>query len=205
MNPENDINITNELLDGLIRKVRDLESSVAQLPNHKADFEQLAEHIKELKASYQQNDKQHPAEQIQKQLDELQEKIKTIPEIIPVRHHFDLRSKGFIIGGSILLITVAMSVGVAISTTIKYTHVNTNADKFRMVRQSFPDAAKWADTTYHASPEAAMKLTDSLEAISATLAAEEREAEELNREQKAKQNKVKALRKIKQQRIREHK
>jgi len=205
MDSDNDNNITNELLDGLIRKVRDMESSVAQLPNHKEDFEQLTELIKELKTNYQQKDEAYPAEQIQSQLDVLQKKINTIPDIIPVRHHFDLKSKGFIIGTSILLITVAISVGIAISSVMSFKNVSTNADKYRMVRQTFPNAAKWADTVYHANSEAAMKLTDSLEELSATLAAAEREADELNRERDAKQKKVKALRKIKQLRIKQSK
>jgi hypothetical protein len=38
-----------------------------------------------------------------------------------------------------------------------------NDIKFRMIRQSIPEAARWADTTYHRNPEAAERILKKLE------------------------------------------
>jgi hypothetical protein len=45
-----------------------------------------------------------------------------------------------------------------------------------MIRQNHPAIALWADTTYLADPNEAMKKADSLEAMAADLAAAQREA-----------------------------
>jgi hypothetical protein len=37
-----------------------------------------------------------------------------------------------------------------------------NDIKFRMIRQSTPEAARWADTTYHKNPEGAEKIVKKL-------------------------------------------
>jgi hypothetical protein len=39
-----------------------------------------------------------------------------------------------------------------------------NDIKFRMIRQSIPETARWADTTYHQDPEAIIRVLKRLEA-----------------------------------------
>ncbi len=96
----------------------------------------------------------------------LERRVKGFLTEIPVRHqhHFDLRSKGFIIGSVILLITTAISVGLCFGYMRENSRLHENDIKFRMIRQQVPTVSTWADTTYLANPEFTKQQTEDLEA-----------------------------------------
>lgn len=99
----------------------------------------------------------------------------TIPEVIKVQryHHFEDKSKGFIIGAIVLLLVSAISVGISISIWKDIRQLK-NSVNFRVIRQGHPNVAYWADNTYHRDPETTKLLTERLEAEQ--LAAAEAEA-----------------------------
>jgi len=163
--------IVEEIQDNLIKKVNELEKREIKFPDYTQQFE-------ELKAIIAEKAVQYPTEHIQRQLEELQSKISVIPEVIPVRHHLDPKSKRLLSFIVILILCSVISVCIAISMLIRNRELKAGADKFFMVRQKHPDTARWADTTYQANPHKAIAEADSLEAAAADLAAAQREAKE---------------------------
>ncbi len=178
--------ITEEIQDNLIKKVNELEKREIKFPDYSPQFA-------ELKAIISEKANQYPAEQIQRQLEELQSKINVIPKVIPVRHYLDLKSKGLLSGVAILLLGSAVAVGIAVTMLIQNQKLKVSADKFFMVRQSHADVALWADTTYRTDPKKAMAEADSLEAAAADLAAAQREAKEKQQASELARQRVKEL------------
>jgi hypothetical protein len=178
--------IADEIQDELIKKVEELEKREIKFPDYTPQFEELRSVITEHNTEY-------PAKQIQSQLEELQAKISVIPKVIPVRHYLDLKSKGLLNAVAILLVSTAISVGIAIAMLIRNRELKAAADKFYMMRQSYPSIVTWADTTYLADPDKAMRKADSLEAAAADLAAAEREALETKQADDLARQKVKDL------------
>jgi hypothetical protein len=76
----------------------------------------------------------------------------------------------------ILILLVILSVGIAVHLLFRNHDLQASADKFHMIRQSSPGIALWADTTYLADPDKAIRKADSLEAMAFDLAAAQREA-----------------------------
>ena len=79
-------------------------------------------------------------------------------------HYFTDKSKGFLIGSIGLLLIAAITVGLSFSLYRDNTRMKENDINFLMIRQSIPEAAKWADTTYHRNPETTEKVLKKLEA-----------------------------------------
>lgn len=105
-------------------------------------------------------------EKLQAMLPHVLQKISTIPKEIPMRHHhhFDLRSKGFIIGGITLLVTTMIAVGLLFSFWSENSRLHENDIKYRMIRQAVPGTALWADSIYHRNPNEVKRQTEKLEA-----------------------------------------
>lgn len=109
-----------------------------------------------------------------------------IPKEIPVRHHhhFDLRSKGFVISAVVLLLTTAITVGTACHLWRRNRELQANAVKFRMIRQARLDIAIWADSTYRKNPKEAERTTEALEEKAMANQAAEATAREREKEAK---------------------
>jgi hypothetical protein len=163
--------IAAEIQNNLIKKVEELEKREIKLPDYKPQFE-------ELKSAINQLNTQYPAEKFQSQLDDFGVKIDLIPKAIPVKHILDVKTKKVLKLFVILILIVIVSVGIAVHLVFCNYGLQASADKFHMIRQSHPAIALWADTTYLADPEAAIRKADSLEAMAADLAAAQREAME---------------------------
>lgn len=178
--------ISEEIQDNLIKKVNELEKREIKFPNYSPQFE-------ELKAIIREKADQYPTEHMQRQLEELQSKISVIPKVIPVRHYFDLQSKGLLSCVAILLLSSVIAIALSVAMLIRNRELKAGADKFFMMRQSYPDIAIWADTTYSNNPEKAIAKADSLEAVAADLAAAQREAKETQQASQLARQKLEAL------------
>jgi hypothetical protein len=163
--------IAAEIQNDLIKKVEELEKREIKFPDYTAQFE-------ELKLVINQQSAQYPAEKFQSQLDEFGVKIDLIPKAIPVKHILDVETKRVLKVLVILVILVIVSVGITVHLLFRNHGLQASADKFHMIRQSSPGIALWADTTYLADPDKAIRKADSLEAMAVDLAAAQREATE---------------------------
>jgi len=152
-----------EVLQRTLNKVQKLESQKIELPEIK--IPDYIPQFNELKEGIARHNLSYTAMQIQTQILELKKSITSLPKKIPIQHyyHFTDRSKGSIIAAMILLITCAFSVGTTITLWKENRKIRENSIKFRMIRQGFPKAARWADTAYYKYPVATERLIDSLD------------------------------------------
>jgi len=126
----------------------------------------ISSQLEELKALIRRHDFSMPALQIYAQINSFCDTITKLPKVLPVRHHhhFEDRSRGFLLSGAILLVTTAVSVGLSFSLYRENSKLQVNDAKFRMVRQSYPRAARWVDSTYALGPEEAQAWVEGMEA-----------------------------------------
>lgn len=89
---------------------------------------------------------------------------------IKLLHRFEDKTKGFIIGGVILLTLTAVLTGICFHLWSDNGKMRDNDVKFRMVRQMLPNIAYKADTLYHSDPKGMEKKTKQLEAKQLALA-----------------------------------
>ncbi|SFG27758.1 hypothetical protein [Pontibacter chinhatensis] len=122
-------------------------------------------HFKELKELLKKHDLGLRALQIYALITSFQETITKLPKVLPVRHyhHFDDKSKGFIIGGIMCLLTVTVSVGLCFSLSQENGELQANSIKYELLKQAYPEATLWADSTYRSDPEGAEKYVELLE------------------------------------------
>ncbi|WP_114778728.1 hypothetical protein [Botryobacter ruber] len=122
-------------------------------------------HFEELKAILKRYDFSIQALQIYAQINSFRDTISKLPKVLPVRHHhhFEDRSRGLLIGGIILLIITAVSVGLSFSLYRENSKLQENDMKYRMIRQSYPKVTLWADTTYQHDPVEAEKWVEQIE------------------------------------------
>jgi hypothetical protein len=184
--------IADEIQNDLIKKVQELEKREIKFPDYTPQFEAL-------KSAINQQNTQYPAEKFQSQLDDFGVKIDLIPKAIPIKHILDVKTKKVLKVFVILILIVIVSVGIAVHLLFRNHGLQAGADKFHMIRQSHAAIALWADTTYLADPEAALKKADSLEAMAADLAAAQREAMEKKQASDLAKQKVDELRRTKRQ------
>jgi hypothetical protein len=137
---------------------RQTQQPEINIPDYTPHFEELKRLIRQLSLAFRpsQNDAQ---------MHDLQKAQRALPQTFPVthHHHFDDKSRGLLIGGMMLLLVAALSVGLSFGLYRENTRMKENDIKFRMIRQSIPETAKWADTTYHRNPEATEKILKRLE------------------------------------------
>jgi hypothetical protein len=157
-----------EKLEQQITSERDKPEQVntgqaGQAPDLSAQFE-------ELKRILRRQDLTVQALQVHTLISSFRETISKLPKVLPVRHHhhFGEGVKGLVTGGVILLVTTAVSVGLSFGLYRENSRLQGSDTKLRMIRQGYPDAASWADSTYARSPEEAVKQVKKLEAAKDT-------------------------------------
>jgi len=110
--------------------------------------------------------KQPSGQLLTAQINGLQKSIETISKQSQVRHHhhFDIKSRAFIISAAILLIVCAISVGIAVTNSDENSRLHAMDVKYRMVRQINPEIAAWTDSIYYHNPELVEQETAKREA-----------------------------------------
>lgn len=126
----------------------------------------------------------------------IQKNMQLIPKETKVEnyHYFDLKSKGFIISAAILLIVSSLCIGIAVSAFQENNRLQQSDVKYRMIRQVYPTAATWADSTYLRDPQSAESETQKLEARELVLKDAEKLLKQKEQETKNAQNTLKMLR-----------
>lgn len=167
---------------------RKIEFPEIRVPDYRNQLEILKNELLRVNHSY-------PVEKIDEQIIKIKNLSAGIPEAIKFRHHhhFEDKSKGFIIGAVVLTLVCAMAVGITVSMWKENGRLNENSVKFRVVRQRYPDVAHWADTIYHRDPEMIKILTEKLEAEQLAVAQAEAVARETTLNAKQKKWKLKLL------------
>jgi hypothetical protein len=185
------------------------------IPDYSKEFEELKSHItrvlkqsdkselEELKAHISEVLKQPDsigfiAETIGR-LERLDGLAKQLPElVIPVRHHhhFENKSKWWLTAGIVLLLITSIASELCYSLYRENHRLHDNDVKFRMIRQRYPIATRWADSTFYRDPKEVEKVTEKLEAQD--LAVAEAEAIARQKQQEAKEAKS-AVSKLKRQ------
>jgi hypothetical protein len=153
---EEQLESIEEVLSLVIRKNASIENliQIAADSQNKALSETLIEIKRDLK--------QNPSSQyLESYFSEVKRAIVNIQKTTEVRnhHHFDLRSKGFIISVIALLITTSISIAVAFSSYRESRRLAGNDVKYRMIRQINPALVAWADSTFYNNPDSALTET----------------------------------------------
>ncbi|WP_242923092.1 hypothetical protein [Pontibacter liquoris] len=115
----------------------------------------ISNQFEELKKLISRQDLSTQALQIYAQIASFRETITQLPKVLPVRHHhhFEDRSRGFLIGGVVCLLTVAILTGLCFSLFRENVRLRESSAKYEMIRQASSEAAIWADSTYHLDPD----------------------------------------------------
>ncbi|WP_162055470.1 hypothetical protein [Pontibacter pamirensis] len=140
-----------------------------QAPNPCAQFEELKKILRRQDLSVQ-------ALQVHTLISSFRDTISKLPKVLPVRHHhhFEDNSRGFVTGGIILLLTTAVSVGLSFGLYRENSRLVESGVKLKMIRQVYPGAALWVDSTFARNPEEAINLVEKLVEESDTLPLQER-------------------------------
>jgi hypothetical protein len=165
-----------EIVDSLIKKINELEKREVKSIDYTLHFEALKKIFEvflvrynkenaELKAGISQLNISYPAEQIQSTLAEVKPILEVIRKSLPVKvkHEFDLKTKGWIIAGVMLLIVTSISVGVCGHLWVESNRLQSVDIRYRLVRQVDSVGTKWADSVYTSNPDKAEKTVDKLE------------------------------------------
>ena len=182
---EEQLELMEEVLSLLIRKNASIENLIQTATE--SQNKTLADTLIELKKDLNQNSSQH----LKTHLSEIQQAVASVPKASEVRHHhhFDLRSKGFIISAAVLLLSTALSIAVAISNYKESNRLQGSDLKFRITRQLSPALTARVDSIYYEDPDRAELETQKREAHEITVI----EAEELLKQS---QNETKQAREL---------
>lgn len=153
------------------KRLEKLEKGTTPTPPQVAQAPDCSSQFEELKALFKRHDLNVQALQIYALIASLQEKITKLPKVLPVRHHhhFEERSKGFVIGGIVCLLTVAISVSLCFSLYRENSRLQENDFKYSMIRQAYPNIIHWADSAYSNNPEETARRIKLLEAEVSTI------------------------------------
>lgn len=119
-----------------------------------------------MKTLVKQHNLAYSSLQIYAQINSFQKAISELPKVLPVAHHHYCmdKSKGILLGGIGLLLISALTVGLNFGLYRDNTRMKENGIKYWMIRQSFPNTAMWADSTFYSNPEAIENVVKKLEA-----------------------------------------
>jgi hypothetical protein len=189
------------------------EEKLAKLMDIK-DYSGQLDELKELIIKIAEQDKTAPIqEEIRQQAIATQNLMLTIeasvkrqeslfrnfPKEIQVKlmHRFEDKTKGFVIGGIVLLILSAALTGICLNLWSDNGRMKDNDIMFRMVRQIAPSVAYRADTLYYLDPKGMEKKTKQLEAQQLAVAAAEAAARQVAQKAAQAKKEAKRLKKIK--------
>jgi len=186
---EEQLESIEEVLSLVIRKNASIENLIQTAAE--SQNKTLADTLIELKKDLNQISSQH----LKTYRSQIQQAIVSVPKASEVKHHhhFDLRSKGFIISAAALLLTTAISIAVAISNYRESNRLQESGLKFRIARQLSPALIAEVDSIYYKNPDRAELETLKREAHELTV--KEAEAQLMDRriEVKAAENILKQL------------
>ncbi|MDX5423445.1 MAG: hypothetical protein LPK07_03965 [Hymenobacteraceae bacterium] len=157
------------------KRLEKLEQQTVSTPAQVARTPDYSTQLEELKALVQRHDLGAQALQIYAQINSFRETISKLPKVLPVRHHhhFEDRSRGFILAGVMLLLITAITAGWCYSLYQENSRLQESEVRFRLIRQVYPEAARWADSTHTLNPEESAAWLKQQEAKQLTSASEE--------------------------------
>jgi hypothetical protein len=129
---------------------QDNQEQTPHAPDYSGQFEELKKLLRRQDLSVQ-------ALQVHALISSFRDTISKLPKVLPVRHHhhFEDKSRGFVTGGIILLVTTAVSAGLSFGLYRENSRLQESDIKLRIIRQTCPKAAIGADSVYHLAPEEA--------------------------------------------------
>lgn len=160
----------NGTVNGRLEK---LENRKIEIPDHSDKLDEIAGAIGQITKIC------IPKEKADMLIDRMDGLAKAIPREIHVRNHYQFsdKSRGFIIGTIILLCMVAVSVGAVFHLWQRNGELQGQSIRYRMLRQYYPVAAAWAERTYMANPDSALRDVEQRESHEERLRLAEKEAE----------------------------
>jgi len=153
-----------EITIKLEARVRELEQKEIktpdiEIPDYSGHFQEIKEMLERRPPSLTpEKQAEIVGELVAKLAHKLPEKIKTV-----TRHHFDSSAKSLFTGGIVLILTTAAAVGFAVTFWRENQRLHDAEVKFRMIKQTYPRAALWADTTYYKNPRSAEEVMEKIE------------------------------------------
>jgi hypothetical protein len=187
---EEQLESIEEVLSLLIRKNASIENLIqTAMESHNKT---LADTLIELKKDLKHNlSNQH----LETYLSQIQQAMASVPKASEIKHHhhFNFQSKGFIISAAVLLLSTAISIGMAISNYNESSRLQESDLKFRIARQLSPALAVRVDSIYYKDPERAELETQKREAHELTVKEAEAKLKERRKEVKAAESFLKRL------------
>ena len=183
---EEQLESIEDVLSLLIRKNTSIENLIQAASE--SQNKTLSDTVIEIKKDLEHHSS---TQHLETYFSQIHQAIVSVPKESQVRHHhhFDLRSKGFIISAVVLLIITALSVAVAISNYNERSRLEESDLKFRIARQLSPALTVRVDSIYYEDPDRAELETQKREANELTI----KEAEELLKHKQMEAKKAKEL------------
>ena len=172
-------NINDEILDRMAIQLGELDKRLANLPDDTQQLETLSKGFdrflqqyhgdqQEIKTILRQPNTDEPQKQVQTMLTETRAILENIKKMLPLKfiNTFDLKTKGWIISGTILLIVVALNTGLSGYLWKENSRLEDVDIMYRLAKQVGPRVPDWVDSTYLNNPEQAKKMLAKMEADS---------------------------------------
>ncbi|TCD11595.1 hypothetical protein EZ449_04865 [Pedobacter frigidisoli] len=93
-------------------------------------------------------------------MNELKEKIEHLPKAFKLKHQYEINSKFYFTGAIIIFLVVAISLGSSISLIFRNGELETESDKFKVIRGAYPELAIEIDGHYLKDKENLIKNAD---------------------------------------------
>jgi len=154
MEPHEENNVQQEIIDSIAKKVTGLEKRQSKI--EELDLAALLYKVNEVEAKVNEiaemrtleNTKQ--LERFDKQMNGFDEKINAIPKEIPVRYNIQFDTKAKFVIRTILGLGIAVAVMLAISISlwIENSRRADETNKFLILRGFYPDVTRFIDSAY---------------------------------------------------------
>jgi hypothetical protein len=170
-------NFNDEIIDRMAIQLGELDKRLANLPDYTQQLETLSKGFDRFLQQYhgdqqeiitiiRQPNADDPQKQVQTMLTETRAILESIKKLLPLKliNTFDLKTKGWIISGAILLIVVALSTGLSGYLWKENSRLDDIDIKYRLAKQVGPTVTNWVDSIYLNNPEQAKKILAKMEA-----------------------------------------